>query len=199
MGPLSSVIYNIARDSIQCRACRLVGNLAKEPYIAEQLHIERIADSIVSLLVSGSGCSTATQQMAVRALRLVYYNVCNSACVYFVICYVPASLLIVYTAAPGHLILLSQKHRTEQTLVYHMKDVAVFASLCTVVSCLVWASTLMMEATYSSRTLLDFQKTRWSYIQEGRALLFEDCMVMILRAVFRQKNALLVPLRHGCC
>jgi hypothetical protein len=108
VGPLATVIHNIARDSIQCRACRLVANLAKEPYIAEQLHMERITDSIVSLLVSGSGCSTATQQMAVRALRLVYCSICNSACVYFVICYVAASLLIVCAAAPGHLILLSE-------------------------------------------------------------------------------------------
>lgn len=71
MGPLASVIRNIARDSIQGRACRLVGNLAKEPCIVERLHNEMITDSIVSILVPGSGCSTATQQMAVRALRLV--------------------------------------------------------------------------------------------------------------------------------
>lgn len=126
MGPLSAVIHNIARDSIQCRACRLVGNLAKEPYIAEQLHIERVTDSIVSLLVSGSGCSTATQQMAVRALRLVYYNACNSACVCFVICSVPSSLLVLPPATPGHLILLSQKHCTEQNILLS------FTFLCTV-------------------------------------------------------------------
>jgi hypothetical protein len=94
----------------------LVGNLAKESYIAEQLHNEKIAHSIVSSLVPESGCSTATQQMALRAFRLVYYNAGNSACVYFEICYIPASILIVYAEAPGQLILFSQKHHTEQSI-----------------------------------------------------------------------------------
>jgi hypothetical protein len=71
VGPLASILRNIGKDSIQCRACRLVGNLAKEPCIVEQLHSEKITDAIVSLLVPGSGYSRATQQMAVRALRLV--------------------------------------------------------------------------------------------------------------------------------
>jgi hypothetical protein len=71
VGPLATVIHNIVRDSIQCRACRLIGNLAQEPCIAELLHNERITASIVAVLVSDSGSSTGTRQMAVRALRLL--------------------------------------------------------------------------------------------------------------------------------
>ena len=88
MGPLASVIHNIARDSIQCRACRLIGNLAQEPCIAELLHNERITASIVAVLVSDSGSSTGTRQMAVRALRFVLYGV--------IIVHVFISLHIVY-------------------------------------------------------------------------------------------------------
>lgn len=69
VGPLASIIHSIARDSIQCRACRLIGNLAQEPCIAEQLHNERITASVVAVLDADSGSSTATRQMAVRALR----------------------------------------------------------------------------------------------------------------------------------
>lgn len=72
VGPLATVIQNIARDSIQCRACRLIGNLAQEPCIAELLHNERITASIVAVLVSDSGSSTGTRQMAVRALRMLW-------------------------------------------------------------------------------------------------------------------------------
>jgi hypothetical protein len=75
VGPLATVIQNIARDSIQCRACRLIGNLAQEPCIAELLHNERITASIVAVLVSDSGSSTGTRQMAVRALRFVVHEV----------------------------------------------------------------------------------------------------------------------------
>ena len=74
MGPLALVIHNIGRDSIQCRACRLIGNLAQEHCIAELLHSERITASIVAVLVSDSGSSTDTRLMAVRALRFVYHG-----------------------------------------------------------------------------------------------------------------------------
>lgn len=77
VNPLASVIHNISRDSIQCRACRLIGNLAQELSFAEQLHNENVTASIVALLDTDSGSSTATRQMAVRALRLVCCDVCS--------------------------------------------------------------------------------------------------------------------------
>ncbi|XP_021941760.1 armadillo repeat-containing protein 5 [Zootermopsis nevadensis] len=72
VSPLASIIHNISRDSIQCRACRLVGNLAQELCFAEQLHNENITPSIVALLDTDSGSSIATRQMAVRALRMLW-------------------------------------------------------------------------------------------------------------------------------
>ncbi|XP_069694987.1 armadillo repeat-containing protein 5 [Periplaneta americana] len=69
---LASVINNVGKDSIQCRACRLVANLAQESDIAELLHKEEIVESIVTLLAADSNSSRATQQMAVRALRMLW-------------------------------------------------------------------------------------------------------------------------------
>jgi hypothetical protein len=109
VSPLASVIHNIARDSIQCRACRLIGNLAQELCFAEQLHNENITASIVALLDTDSGSSTATRQMAVRALRLVYCNVCNISLHFSMSVF----LNTLHTSC-GYLILLSLKHYTEQ-------------------------------------------------------------------------------------
>jgi hypothetical protein len=43
------------------------------------------------------------------------------------------------------------------------------------VSCLAYSSTLNMEATCSSETPVDFQRTKWHYIAEEKALHNRRC------------------------
>ncbi|PSN52457.1 hypothetical protein C0J52_14981 [Blattella germanica] len=70
--PIVSILMNINKDSIQCRVCRLIGNLAQDGSIAEELLKEKIVISVVSMLDLDSNYSTATRQMAVRALRMLW-------------------------------------------------------------------------------------------------------------------------------
>jgi hypothetical protein len=47
---------------------------------------------------------------------------------------------------------------------------ALLATFFTLVSCLAYSSTLKMEATYSSEMSVEFQRTIWRYIPEGKTL-----------------------------
>ncbi|XP_067005587.2 armadillo repeat-containing protein 5 [Anabrus simplex] len=69
--PLVAVLHNINRDSIQCRACRLVGNLAQNYNLALELHEKGVISGLVVAADVGEN-SIATRQMAVRALRMLW-------------------------------------------------------------------------------------------------------------------------------
>jgi hypothetical protein len=56
-------------------------------------------------------------------------------------------------------------------------DLGGFATCFMLVSCLAYSVTLKMEATCSSKTLVDFQRTTWHYIPEDRTLGWVLCVM----------------------
>ncbi|XP_054257867.1 armadillo repeat-containing protein 5 isoform X2 [Macrosteles quadrilineatus] len=64
------ILKNINQDSIQSRACRLIGNLTQSYKIADKIHEQHITPVLVNVLNTSS--SLSTQQMAIRALRSLW-------------------------------------------------------------------------------------------------------------------------------
>ncbi|KAG8334865.1 Armadillo repeat-containing protein 5 [Homalodisca vitripennis] len=64
------ILKNLNQESIQSRACRLIGNLTQNYKIAEKFHEHHIVPVLVSVLNSSS--TPSTQQMAIRTLRLLW-------------------------------------------------------------------------------------------------------------------------------
>ncbi|KAK7794826.1 hypothetical protein R5R35_005973 [Gryllus longicercus] len=67
-----TVFNSTGRDAIQGRACRVIGNLALTYTIAVELHKENVINGLINLVDSGGNNSIASQQMAVRALRILW-------------------------------------------------------------------------------------------------------------------------------
>jgi hypothetical protein len=53
----------------------------------------------------------------------------------------------------------------------YSSDASLLVTLFKLVSCLSYLSTLKIEATYSSETAVDFQRTTWRYIPEDRTVI----------------------------
>ncbi|XP_063221077.1 armadillo repeat-containing protein 5 [Bacillus rossius redtenbacheri] len=70
--PLVTVLRCLGRDCIQCRVCRLVGNLAEDYSVARKLHDLGIVPALLPLLTSDSKKSTDTLMMCIRAIRCVW-------------------------------------------------------------------------------------------------------------------------------
>ncbi|XP_044735332.1 uncharacterized protein LOC123297650 [Chrysoperla carnea] len=71
------IIKNIAKDSILCRACRVVGNVAQFENTVDNVHEYGAVAAICGILNStdkNTNLTPSTKLMAVRALRLLWTN-----------------------------------------------------------------------------------------------------------------------------
>lgn len=73
---LIPILQGVSNDELQCRGCRLVGNLAQTHSIAKKLHEHKIVPCIVDIL--NSSTSSVTIVLGIRALRWEWYDY-NSA------------------------------------------------------------------------------------------------------------------------
>lgn len=67
---LIPILQGISNDEIQCRGCRLVGNLAQTHSIAKKLHEQKIVPCLVDIL--NSSTSPTTLVLGIRALRVLW-------------------------------------------------------------------------------------------------------------------------------
>lgn len=68
------IIKNIGKDSILCRACRVIGNIAQHEHLVDQVHQYGTSAAIGALLDQQTELSPPTKLMAIRALRLLWTN-----------------------------------------------------------------------------------------------------------------------------